>query len=241
MLFAKQEQSGGSAVTNRYGRCDFALGGWGKLGCAGHIAVFNMGDTAVGEGVAEVVGDAEGVRAWPHAIGFHEVIPLLARCFNPLAAVPILEFGDGVAVVTNLHGRPPLVTAILKMVHNRAVYRVAEQLPGNGHAPLRQTGDLGKCLRTHIHIPLGTFRAAVYDADDDAALWPRHLDVCAAEGGVVIVGVVHGGDHQVARRGGEEAVARAVGIVIRAFAAVDGAKGDGHVGGAEDEGQISTG
>ena len=86
------------------------------MGCARDIAVFDVGDVAIGEDVAEAVGDAEGVGAWPHAVDFDKVVPFLAGGFNPLAAVPIFEFGDGVAMVANLHGRPPLITAILEMI-----------------------------------------------------------------------------------------------------------------------------
>ncbi len=70
------------------------------------------------EHVAIAIGDAECVRAWSHTgVGLHKVIVRGARHGDPLPiSVEIFELCDRVAVVANLHRRPPLVAAIFKVI-----------------------------------------------------------------------------------------------------------------------------
>ena len=59
-------------------------------------------------------------------------------------AVVVVEFGDRVAVVANLHRGPPLVAAIFEVVGDRPWQIRADHLPGDVHPPLGQVGDQGE-------------------------------------------------------------------------------------------------
>ena len=61
-----------------------------KLTTAGNIAIFNMGDTIVYQGVAKNIGNAKRVWPRPHAATFNKVIVRCARNRNPTAIAGLI-------------------------------------------------------------------------------------------------------------------------------------------------------
>ena len=59
----------------------------------------------VNEFVTKIISDAELKWACAHTANFEPVM-LLSGHVNPLRAIPIFEFGDGVAMIADLYGRP---------------------------------------------------------------------------------------------------------------------------------------
>jgi len=197
------------------------------LVAAGNIAIFHVGDAAVNEGVAEDVRDAEGVWPRPHAAAFDEVVVGCAGDVNPIAVTGLVfELGDGVAVVANLNGRPPLVAAVFEMVNNRPFEGIADLLPAYGNPPLVYFGNLGKRFGTHVNIPVLAFGTHINNADNDAALGAGDGDISPAEVGIAELRVVHGGVHEIAGYGWEEARAGPGSEVVGSFTVVGLAERD---------------
>ena len=108
------------------------------------------------------------------------------------ASVEIFEFCHRVAVVANLHRRPPLVAAILEVIGDRPGQVGADHLPGDVHPPLGQVGDQGESLPAQVEVTGIAFGAQIDDAHGDLALGTDHMHVSPAGGGVIILYGVHG-------------------------------------------------
>ena len=179
-------------------RCDEPPPLWPrrKLPRAVDRAVLDEGDAAVRQRVAVQVRHAKHVRPHAHAgIGLHEIIVRHARHRHPLTAVPIFELGDRVAMVANLHSRPPLIAAVFEVIGDRAGEGRADDAPRDRHTPFDRIIDHGKRLAAQIEMPGQALRAQIDDAHDDAASRAIDLHVSAAVRGSAVFLGIQCGDH----------------------------------------------
>src|SRR3990172_7977111 len=134
-----------------------------------HRPVLNVRNAAINQHVAVTIGHPERVRAWPHSrVGLHEVVVRSARYANPLTARrEVFQLGNRIAMVAYLHGRPPLVAAVFEVVRDWTAQGRADHLPGDGHTPLRQIGDLTEGLLAQVEVTGLTFWTQINDAHGD--------------------------------------------------------------------------
>ena len=190
-----------------------------KSGLLALIEKTGEAGASVDELVPEQVGDAEAVMTRPLLRQRHlEVVVVLARHLDPLAAGVVFQPHQRVAVVAHLHRQPVgielEVAVVLEVIRDRPRQRRADELPVDRHDASHQIGDLREGLAAQVEVAGRAFRAAVDDAHHDTALRPVDPHRGAAPVGLAILHRVHRRDQALARVGIEAAGRRAGGVVM---------------------------
>jgi hypothetical protein len=91
-----------------------------KLAGTVHGAVFDVRYAAIDQQIPIASCHSECLGARPHAgIRLYEVIVVHARNCDPLAAGQVFQPGNGIPVISDLDGCPPLVAAVFEVVNDR--------------------------------------------------------------------------------------------------------------------------
>src|SRR5436853_7753699 len=107
-----------------------------------------MHDSSVYEDVPVDVRNPEGKRPGPHPARIDEIIIVSARNrFERSLRGKIFHPRDRIAVVSNLHRRPPLVASILEMVNDRPGNPALDAPPFDRNSAEGGIGDEGERQR----------------------------------------------------------------------------------------------